>query len=81
MAREEFKKHDFTADIVTVAHRDVCKDGFGLSSVADAVFLDLPSPWEAVPFAKLALVPGIYQLLKFIFNGTIVQCALLILHI
>jgi tRNA (adenine57-N1/adenine58-N1)-methyltransferase len=43
------------SDYVTVYHRDVCNDGFGLENVADAVFLDLPSPWKALPSAKAAL--------------------------
>lgn len=43
------------SDYVTVYHRDVCADGFALEDVADAVFLDLPSPWKALPSAKAAL--------------------------
>ncbi|KAK0719897.1 S-adenosyl-L-methionine-dependent methyltransferase [Lasiosphaeris hirsuta] len=38
--------------IVQLTHRDVYKDGFlvdGKSPEADAVFLDLPAPWEALP--------------------------------
>ncbi|KUJ17831.1 tRNA methyltransferase complex GCD14 subunit [Mollisia scopiformis] len=38
--------------IVQVTHRDVCEDGFlvdGRSPGADAVFLDLPAPWLALP--------------------------------
>ncbi|KLU91016.1 tRNA (adenine-N(1)-)-methyltransferase catalytic subunit trm61 [Magnaporthiopsis poae ATCC 64411] len=38
--------------IVRVTHRDVYNDGFlvdGKSPGADAVFLDLPKPWEALP--------------------------------
>jgi len=38
-----------------VYHRDACNDGFGLENVADAVFLDLPSPWKALSSAKAAL--------------------------
>lgn len=56
-AADEFRRHGL-ADLVTVMHRDVCKDGFGLNTIADAVFLDLPSPWEALPFAKAVLMPG-----------------------
>ena len=37
------------------ACRDVCADGFELEDEADAVFLDLPHPWDAVPHAKRAL--------------------------
>jgi hypothetical protein len=43
------------SDYVTVYNRDVCADGFGLENVADAVFLDLPSPWNALASAKKAL--------------------------
>ena len=53
-AMEEFIEHDI-AENVTVTHKDVCQDGFGLDGIADAVFLDLPRPWEAIPSAKQAL--------------------------
>lgn len=53
-ARKEFQDHD-CGSVVTVQHRDVCQDGFGLSNKVDAVFLDLPLPWEALTFAKEAL--------------------------
>lgn len=38
-------------------HRDVLAEGFGddLSGKADAVFLDLPSPWSGVPHAVTAI--------------------------
>ncbi|KAM8915322.1 tRNA (adenine(58)-N(1))-methyltransferase catalytic subunit TRMT61A isoform 1-T2 [Spinachia spinachia] len=51
---EEFKEHGVDG-LVTVRNQDVCKDGFGVSRVADAVFLDIPSPWEAVRHAKAAM--------------------------
>lgn len=51
---EEFKEHHVD-HLVTVRNQDVCKEGFGVSGVADAVFLDIPSPWEAVGHAKTAL--------------------------
>lgn len=51
---EEFKEHHVD-HLVTVRNQDVCKDGFGVTGVADAVFLDIPSPWEAVGHAKAAL--------------------------
>lgn len=54
LARDEFVRHGF-GNIVTVANQDVLLDGFGLNNVADAVFLDLPSPWEAIKFSKDAL--------------------------
>ncbi|KAL4261575.1 tRNA (adenine(58)-N(1))-methyltransferase catalytic subunit TRM61 [Pleurotus pulmonarius] len=53
-AKEEFTRHGL-ADIVTLTHRNVCKDGFTVESAADAVFLDLPMPWSAIPQAKKAL--------------------------
>lgn len=39
-------------DIVQITHRDVCEGGFlvnGESPNAEAVFLDLPAPWLALP--------------------------------
>ncbi len=54
VARREFEDHGF-GDLVTVTSRDVCAKGFDLQGVADAVFLDLPAPWEAIPHAKAAL--------------------------
>lgn len=53
-ARKEFAAHGLDSTVV-LDHRNVCKDGFGMSNKADAVFLDLPAPWEAVPFAKEVL--------------------------
>ncbi|XP_042356311.1 LOW QUALITY PROTEIN: tRNA (adenine(58)-N(1))-methyltransferase catalytic subunit TRMT61A [Plectropomus leopardus] len=51
---EEFKEHRVD-HLVTVRNQDVCKDGFGVTGIADAVFLDIPSPWEAVRHSKAAL--------------------------
>lgn len=53
-AMEEFKEHK-VSHLVTVRNQDVCKDGFGITGVVDAVFLDIPSPWEAISHAKRAL--------------------------
>lgn len=55
-AREEFERHGL-GDFVTVYHRDVCQLGFSneLEGKADAVFLDLPAPQLAVPFAAKTL--------------------------
>jgi len=53
-ARQEFSKHGL-GDMVTCISRDVCGNGFNLENKADAVFLDLPHPWEAVPHAKTAI--------------------------
>ncbi|KAJ1532303.1 hypothetical protein ONE63_000911 [Megalurothrips usitatus] len=56
VARSEFQSHG-VGDFVTVAHQDVCQNGFGseVERKADAVFLDLPHPWEAVPHAVNAM--------------------------
>ncbi|KAH9025398.1 tRNA methyltransferase complex subunit Cpd1 [Lactarius pseudohatsudake] len=53
-AADEFARHGMS-DIVTLTHRNVCKNGFTVADTADAVFLDLPAPWEAIEYAKLAL--------------------------
>lgn len=53
-AKAEFEAHKLN-DVVTIQHRDVIADGFGMDNVADAVFLDLPAPWDAVAAAKKAL--------------------------
>jgi len=53
-AAEEFARHGIS-DIVTLTHRNVCKNGFTVIDTADSVFLDLPAPWEAVEHAKAAL--------------------------
>src|SRR5271170_8019967 len=44
----EFKHHGLD-HVVTAQHRDVCADGFDVPTTADCVFLDLPSPWDAIP--------------------------------
>ena len=54
---KEFKKHGIQ-DFVTAQQKDVCgKDGFGddLKNKVDAVFLDLPHPWDAIPHARSVL--------------------------
>ncbi|KAF5380707.1 hypothetical protein D9757_007019 [Collybiopsis confluens] len=53
-ARQEFIRHGLS-DRVTLTHQNVCKDGFTVTDVADALFLDLPAPWDAVEHAKKAL--------------------------
>ncbi|RWS27883.1 hypothetical protein B4U80_10577, partial [Leptotrombidium deliense] len=53
-ALKEFIDHGLDK-LVSIKARDVCKQGFDLCSVADAVFLDLPNPWEAIPFAVTAM--------------------------
>ncbi|KAG0301704.1 tRNA (adenine-N(1)-)-methyltransferase catalytic subunit trm61 [Dissophora globulifera] len=52
-AKKEFEEHGMS-DMVTLQCRDVCKDGFDMTNMVDAVFLDLPAPWEAVASAKRA---------------------------
>jgi len=53
-ARAEFAQHGMDS-IVTLTHRNVCKDGFTVADTADSVFLDLPAPWDAVEHAKISL--------------------------
>ncbi|KAF9525482.1 tRNA methyltransferase complex subunit Cpd1 [Crepidotus variabilis] len=53
-AKEEFARHGME-DVVTIQHRNVCKDGFTVVDEVDSVFLDLPAPWDAVEHAKKAL--------------------------
>ncbi|KAH3668424.1 hypothetical protein OGAPHI_002178 [Ogataea philodendri] len=47
-AKQEFESHQL--ENTTLTHRDVCNDGFSIDAPVDAqmVFLDLPSPWEAI---------------------------------
>ena len=56
MANEEFRIHKIN-EFVTAKQKDVCGEGFGseLHNLADAVFLDLPHPWDAIPHAKQVL--------------------------
>ncbi|XP_053203424.1 tRNA (adenine(58)-N(1))-methyltransferase catalytic subunit TRMT61A-like [Panonychus citri] len=53
-ARKEFHDHGLSK-LVTVENRDVCSNGFGHQGIADALFLDLPRPWDAIPFAHEAM--------------------------
>ncbi|CAK9437550.1 uncharacterized protein LODBEIA_P19280 [Lodderomyces beijingensis] len=50
-AEKELKEHGL--DNTTITHRDVCKEGFEIDAVpdldGDVIFLDLPSPWDAIP--------------------------------
>ena len=47
-ARKDFGLLSLTR-LISVHHRDVCRDGFPrVEGGVDAVFLDLPSPWEVV---------------------------------
>ena len=63
-AREEFKSHGMD-ECVTIECRDVCKDGFGLEPIADAVFLDLPRPHEAIEHARSVIRPSGGRLCSF----------------
>lgn len=45
-------------DNITATHRDVVQNGFGLDTEdyeADALFLDVPNPWECIGKAKAIL--------------------------
>lgn len=61
-ARMEFQKHGLLNKIVSVHHRDVCSTaGFGdflPPQSVDAIFLDLPEPWHAIPHAAAILRPN-----------------------
>lgn len=69
-AREEFREHG-VEHLVTVTNQDVCKNGFGVSNIADAVFLDIPSPWEAIGHAKSALKAEGNCVFLFLFRSTV----------
>ncbi|KDE07159.1 hypothetical protein MVLG_02563 [Microbotryum lychnidis-dioicae p1A1 Lamole] len=53
-ALAEFRDHGL-GSIIALKHSNVYKDGFDLENQVDAVFLDLPAPWEALGHAKKAL--------------------------
>lgn len=57
-AEQDFRALGLTN--VSLAHRDVCTQGFPaeLDGGADAVLLDVPNPWLAIPHAKRSLRPG-----------------------
>ncbi|KAF1774150.1 S-adenosyl-L-methionine-dependent methyltransferase [Phytophthora cactorum] len=59
IAREEFKRNGLEA-FITVDCRDACEKGFPveLEGSIDMVFLDLPSPWNAVGHAAKMLKQG-----------------------
>ncbi|KAF4625695.1 hypothetical protein G7Y89_g12467 [Cudoniella acicularis] len=55
----ELQEHGLEG-LVQVTHRDVCEEGFlvdGASPGADAVFLDLPAPWLALPHLSRSTPP------------------------
>ena len=61
--KAEISEHGLEG-IVEVTHRDVCQDGFifkeakGPSLNANAIFLDLPAPWLALPHLARTVVAG-----------------------
>ncbi|OTF74103.1 tRNA (adenine(58)-N(1))-methyltransferase catalytic subunit, partial [Euroglyphus maynei] len=59
IARKEFREHKIDS-IVNVQQRDVCNEGFQCLEPlkVDAVFLDLPNPWEAIESAQRVLKNG-----------------------
>ena len=59
----EFAEHRL-GEMVTGRHRDVCADGFDIVGRADAVFLDLPHPWEVIKHAKNAINVTVFILLQ-----------------
>lgn len=59
-AKKELEQHGLLLNNCIITHRDVCNDGFEIAELpakfekaggltCDAVFLDLPSPWTAIP--------------------------------
>jgi tRNA (adenine57-N1/adenine58-N1)-methyltransferase len=57
-AKTEFATHG-VQHLVQVYHKDVCAEGFALPhQSADACFLDLPEPWEAIPHAAYNMKPN-----------------------
>ncbi|EGG25245.1 tRNA-methyltransferase subunit [Cavenderia fasciculata] len=62
-AQRDFGANGFT-DYVTVTHRNVIQNGFKLDDQQnmighiDAVFLDLPSPWDAIDHAAQVMREG-----------------------
>ncbi|CAJ0949172.1 unnamed protein product, partial [Mesorhabditis belari] len=51
---QEFKEHGLSS-IMTAVVQNVCEEGFFVSNACDGVFLDVPAPWEAIPFAVQAI--------------------------
>lgn len=85
-AREEFEAHGLLhiegEEVIRLTHRDVCKNGFDLPDLdyaVDAVFLDLPAPWEAVPHLSNHL-QGTTRLCCFCEPPSVSFCIPLIAH-
>ncbi|XP_017785003.1 PREDICTED: tRNA (adenine(58)-N(1))-methyltransferase catalytic subunit TRMT61A [Nicrophorus vespilloides] len=66
IARQEFQDHGLQ-EYVTVYNRDVCCNGFdeALDGKVDAVFLDLPHPWLAIPHGVNSFKPEGGRLCSF----------------
>lgn len=55
-AREEFRRNGFDEGTITITHGDVCANGFKnsvetdeeMEGTIDAIFLDLPKPWQCI---------------------------------
>lgn len=54
LASSDFERHGLSS-LIKITHRDVCAEGLGLENVVDAVFLDLPRPWEVIESAASAM--------------------------
>ncbi|KAJ1915847.1 tRNA (adenine-N(1)-)-methyltransferase catalytic subunit trm61 [Mycoemilia scoparia] len=57
-AKAEFEAHGLS-NIVTSKHRDVIANGFDIENYVDAIFLDLPAPWEVIGASKKAFNKGV----------------------
>ncbi len=56
LARENLRRYGLD-DRVVFVERDVYKEGFGEQDF-DAIFVDVPEPWQVVPHAAESLKPG-----------------------
>lgn len=63
-ARKELEQNGIPSHLVTVYHTDACQSSAWTAlpssgqDCADAIVLDLPEPWRAIPYAALALKLG-----------------------
>ncbi|CAJ0575504.1 unnamed protein product, partial [Mesorhabditis spiculigera] len=51
---EEFRDHGLHT-VITAMVQNVCEEGFFVQNACDGVFLDVPAPWEAIPYAAAAI--------------------------